>query len=80
MTTELTPATLDLFIRFAKDADNWNGMPLVGGNVSMTLADRGNMTDLKQKGLVITFKEEGNLWLEFTDAGKELALMHGITI
>lgn len=78
--TNLTPATLALFIKFAKDSDNWNGQPLVGGNFDLTSEDKGHLTDLKKKGFVKTFTEEGNLWLDFTASGKELALANGIKI
>ena len=75
----ITPASLALFTAFAKDADNWNGEPLVGGNVSITKEQRGNLTQLKAAGLVTTFLDEGNLWLNFTPAGVELAREMGIT-
>lgn len=76
----LTPASLALFLAYAKDAKNWNGTPLVGGNVGASPADKGNLTDLKTKGLVETFRDDGCTWLEFTDAGKALAAEHKIEI
>lgn len=80
MQIELTPASLELFLKFARDAGNWSGTPLVGGNFEFTAADRGNLTDLKVKGLVRTFRDEGHDWVEFLPAGRELAAAHGIKI
>ena len=79
-TVILTEASTALFLEFARDADNWNGQPLVGGNVTITKEERGNLTQLKRAGLVTTFVEEGNTWLDFTDAGKALAATHSIKI
>ena len=79
-TVILTEASTALFLEFARDADNWNGQPLVGGNVTITKEERGNLTQLKRAGLVTTFVEEGNTRLDFTDAGKALAATHSIKI
>ena len=82
MTTaeNITATSLQLFLAYAKDAANWNGTPLVGGNVGGTKEDRGNLTQLKQAGLLETFRDDGHLWVEFTHAGVVLAARHGITI
>lgn len=77
---ELTEASKSLFIRYAKDAGNWSGTPLVGGNVGGSKEDRGNLTDLKKNGLITTFHDEGHIWISFTDAGREYAASLGITI
>jgi hypothetical protein len=77
---ELTEASLALFTAYAKDAGNWNGMPLVGGNVGGKKEDRGNLTDLKKKGLLTTFRDEGCDWISFTDLGVEFAASLGITV
>jgi hypothetical protein len=76
----ITARSLELFLAYADDAGNWNGMPLVGGNVGGGAEDRGNLTQLKRAGLVETDHDEGCIWLIFTDAGRELAAQHGITI
>lgn len=57
------------------DADNWSGMPLVGGNVGGSKAERGNLTHLKRAGLIKTHieREDNTTWIIFTDAGKEFA-------
>jgi len=76
----LTDASLDLFLRFAKDAGNWSGQPLVGGNFTVTRQDKGNLTDLKKHGLLTTFADDGDAWIDFTPSGKALAAQHGIVI
>jgi len=80
MQTTLSPASLALFLEYAKDAENWNGQPLVGGNVATTPQDKGYLTQLKTAGLISTFKEDDCVWLDFTEAGKALALQHNIAI
>ena len=81
MTTHnITETSLEVFLAYAADADNWNGTPLVGGNVGGDKAERGNLTQLKKAGLITTDIEEGHTWLFFTDAGKALAAEHGIKL
>jgi len=76
----LTEKSLELFLDYARDAGNWSGTPLVGGNVGGTAQDRGNLTQLKRAGLLTTFKYDGERWIEFSDKGRELAAKHGITL
>ena len=73
-TVSFTPASETLFKALASDAVNWNGEPLLDGNVFTDKHLRGNITHLKKLGLIITFKEEGNTWVQFTDKGKEVAM------
>jgi hypothetical protein len=80
MTADLTPASLDLFLAYADDAGNWSGHPWVDGNVSPGAAGRGNLTDLKRKGLITTGTDAGDPYVIFTDAGKALAAEHGIDL
>jgi len=80
MNIELTEASKALFLAYAKDAGNWSGTPLVGGNVGGSKEDRGNLTDLKKKGLITTFRDEGCDWLSFTPAGKAYAAELGVPI
>jgi hypothetical protein len=76
--TRQSRASHDLFMAFADDAGNWSGHPLVGGNFDFAREDRGNLTHLKQAGLVSTFRDErGHVWLSFTEAGKRYAAAHG---
>lgn len=76
----LTEESLKLFLLYANDAGNWNGNPLVGGNITHTQKDNGNLTDLKKKGLLTTFRSDGYDWIEFTAAGIAFAALHGIEI
>ncbi len=80
---QITEKSLALFLDLARDAGNWSGMPLFGGNVGNEKADQGNLTQLKQAGLVKTEQDGDNrrcFWVIFTAAGRELAKQHGINI
>lgn len=75
MTIELTEGSKELFIALIKDAGNWSGVPLFGGNVGHAPADKGHLTDLKKKGLLTTDQDEDNRkchWVYFTEEGKKL--------
>ena len=72
-TVKITEQSKNLFIAYAKDADNWGGMPLIGGNVGGSQEDKGNLTQLKKAGLIRTQFEEGDTWLIFTNEGIEYA-------
>lgn len=70
---KLTAATEALFVKIAEDAKNWNGIPLLP---DMTPAMKGNLIDLKKKGLLLTEDDEDNSraqWVHFTELGKALA-------
>jgi len=69
-----------LFIELANDAGNWSGTPLFGGNVGDEVSDKGNLTDLKKKGLVTTFEDEGCSWVVFTEVGKAYAAENGVDL
>jgi hypothetical protein len=84
---EITERSLELFLLYAKDSGNWSGTPLVGygGNVSasrkMAREERGNISQLKQAGLITTWASDAcSTWMKFTKAGKKLAAEHGIDI
>jgi hypothetical protein len=85
-TIKLTDASLALFLEYAEDAPNWGGSPWVSaGNVWLTKEQRGNITDLKKKGLVEIGDSEGlgksrDQYLIFTEAGIALARSHGFEI
>ena len=66
----MTKDSLKLFLAYRKDAPNWGGTPLVGGNVGGEPADKGNLTHLKKLGLVTTFESDGDTWLDFTALGR----------
>jgi hypothetical protein len=76
----ITETSLKVFLAYARDAGNWSGTPLVGGNVGGGTAERGNLTQLKQAGLITTFYDEGCTWITFTDAGKALAASNGVDL
>lgn len=78
--TNITDTSLTVFLTYARDAGNWGGTPLVGGNVGGGAAENGNLTQLKKAGLIETFDYEGDTWVEFTEAGEALAAEHGIQI
>ena len=80
MANDITETSLELFLAFAKDAGNWSGTPMVGGNVVISAEERGNLTQLKRAKLLTTFRYEGDVFVEFTDAGVALAAEHGITL
>lgn len=65
----LTIETQNLFISLVEDAAEWGGQPLI----DITKEQRGNLSDLKKKGLIETFRDEGCDWAIFTPAGVELA-------
>ncbi len=76
---QITQQSLDTFLKYAKDAGNWSGTPMLDGDKS----ENGNLTQLKQAGLIETNKDYDNhrvTWVDFTDAGLKLALEHGIDI
>lgn len=77
---KLTHHSLKLFIALADDAANWGGSPLWGGNVGGSKASCGHLTDLKRKGLVTTWDDDGDTWVEFTSAGIELAAKWGVSV
>lgn len=81
-TDNLSPNAKQLFILYVKDSANWSGTPLVGGNVELLGAkeDRGLITHLKRAGLVTTFVDDGDSWINFTDAGKAFARTLGLEV
>lgn len=76
MTSSLTQDSLNLFIALAKDAADWGGQPLI----DITKEQRGNLTDLKKKNLLTTFRDEGCDWAIFTSEGIALAAANNIEI
>ena len=78
MTINLTPASRQLFSALAEAAGNWGSMVPTDGNVVITKEERGNLTQLKRAGLVVTQQEDGSAWVLFTQAGADLAKELGI--
>jgi predicted transcriptional regulator len=80
-TAELTTASLETFLTYARDAGNWTDTPLVSdGNITCTKEMRGNLTDLKKKGLIRIDDDGEYKYVVFTKAGSELAAQHGIEV
>jgi hypothetical protein len=79
--TDLTPASLDLFRYIAGQAKHWDNMPPLEGMRPMSPADKGNLTDLKKRGLLKVREVDTDQHLVFfTDAGESLAKSLGIEI
>ena len=77
----MTKATTESrFFEYAKDAGNWGGYPLIGGNVGGDAADKGFIVNMKKRGLITTFVQDGDIWMDFTEKGLALALENGIEI
>ena len=74
----ITDTSRELFVELAKDAINWAGAPLLGGNVPADKHTRGNVTQLKKAGLIWTEVDEGNTWVYFTDEGRSYARELGV--
>ena len=77
--TNLTEGTKALFIELVEDADQWNGQPLYQHTARDTSAN-GHLTDLKKKGLVTSCDSEGDIFIDFTDAGIEYAASIGLDL
>ncbi len=68
---EMTEATRQLFKAIIDDMGNWGGTPPCYNHI--TAQRRGNLTDLKRRGLVTTFESDGEEWIQVTQAGLDLA-------
>ena len=69
----LTPKSEELFKQFCDSTWDWSGTPLL----EITSNQRGNLTDLKRKGLVNTDTDEGCEWVHFTKKGYDYANSQG---
>jgi len=76
----ITETSEAVFEAYARDANNWGGTPLVGGNVGGGKEERGNLTQLKKAGLIGTYNEDGDVWIIFTPLGIAHAEELGIRI
>jgi|GEM_PF-2030259 len=79
----LSPEALTLFLALARDAGNWSGTPLFGGNVGGSPESKGHLTKLKRARLVTTFVDYDDRslsWVQFTAAGRALAAQHGVEL
>lgn len=70
MFKDLTPATAALYIKMIQEAEYENVDGFNNALMDFTKSERGNLTDLKKKGLVDTWSDPdvpGYLWVEFTN-------------
>ena len=79
---ELTPKSEQVLLDYARDAENWNGEPLVGANVrcGTIKQDKAALEDLRDKGLIILRIEEGSTFIKYTLEGKKYAARKGIVV
>lgn len=79
----LTKDSHEVFMTYAADASNWGGRPLVAkGNIDCTNEMRGNLSDLKQKGLCCfdyDYASRDNAMV-FTAEGEAYAAAHGVEL
>ncbi len=73
----LTAASLQLFTTFCREAEDWNGQPLIELE---TKAQQGNLTDLVSKDLIDVVEEGKCSFAVFTAAGRQMALEIGYEI
>jgi hypothetical protein len=66
---KITKQSIQTFIKYAKEAGDWAGNPMVDGSAE----ERGNLTQLKKAGLIETFNSDGIKWLRFTPSGRAYA-------
>lgn len=79
--TKLSEGAHDLLIAYAKDAQNWDGTPLVGGNVDSSKQNSGYLLALKKQGYIKTYTDGDRAdlqWLVFTDKGIRYAEAMGV--
>ncbi len=72
----ISEKSLALFVRFAKDASNWDGTPMI----DITKEERGNLTQLKKADLVTTFRSDDWDYVQFTALGVQLAEANGVRL
>lgn len=68
---KLTADSNNLLLAIFKDLPNWDKCSPAYNHTDAVV--RGNLTDLKKKKLVLSFKDDGKEWLTLTDTGKALA-------
>lgn len=73
---ELTAESRSLFESVVKDLPNWNGTTPCFNHIDSQ--SRGNLTDLKKKGLVKTYRYDGEEWIDLTEAGTGFARAEGL--
>ena len=79
----LTPDTLTFFRNLVDDSGNWGGSPMIGNGSNIpgdASAHRGHLTALKKAGLVTSFKDRSDTFVEFTAAGRAYAAELGMQV
>lgn len=64
-TDNLTAESLALLVEIVGNIRNWNGTPPCFDHINA--ARRGNLTDLKKRNLLRTFRDEGEEWIDVSD-------------
>lgn len=80
MKIQLTSESEKLFNTLEESAADWNGCICLDEIVYITPELKGNLTHLKRKKLITTFKFDDHAWVRFTDLGKEIAKEHGYDV
>lgn len=73
---KLTPNSKALFTSLWEDKGNWAGQPLFQPKDPQKA--KGNLCDLKRKGLVTAFVSDGCTFIDFTKAGEAYAKSIGL--
>ena len=80
-TTELTPASLEMFREIAVEKSRFGDDPYLEDMRPMSQPANGNMTDLKKRGLIDVYGTDyGKHMVKVTSEGTELAMSLGIDI
>jgi len=67
-------ATTYRFLDYYRDAANWAGTPLVGGNVGRNDdSDKGYVLNMKKRGWITTWEDDGDVFMDFTEEGEAVA-------
>ncbi len=77
--TNLTEGSKALFIELVEDAEEWSGQPLYQHRERDTSAN-GHLTDLKKNGLVNSWEDAGDIFIDFPDSGIEYAASIGLDL
>lgn len=77
---DITARSLQLFLNYAADADNWSGSPIVDRDVATWSEVSSDLTQLEGAGMIEICRFNREDYVLFTDKGKALAAEHGIEL
>lgn len=77
---EIDAESLEMFLRYARDAVNYGGNPLVEDHTVTGREDCAHLQQLKRAGLLATVTSGGHQIIHFTGAGRCLAHEHGVHV